>query len=136
MRKVGLIISFATLLILSSATIASDNGESIVEDLILEPQRSATPSYTSHGPIRIDNDTHFDGVALAEGWEGGGNATHPYIIEGYNITSSDTNIYIWSSRDFIIRDCYVQGDGGPFNPWGVYIVYAPNAHIENVTVFQ
>jgi parallel beta-helix repeat protein len=123
-------------LILALSSPASEDTTVAAENMIVNPEMNFQKSWETHGAIRIDNDTHFDDVAAAEGWDGTGDSLHPYIIESYNITSSGTNIYIWSARHFIIRDCYLQGVGGMSNPWGVYIAYAPNAQIENVTVFQ
>jgi len=136
MRKYGFIFLLAVLLILSSSSTTSETTTELNDFLVESPEQSFIESYTTHGAINIDNDTHFDVVATAEGWAGFGNSSHPYIIEGYNITSGGTNIYINTTRHFIIRNCYLQADTSPFNPWGVYVLYSPNAQIENVTVFE
>ena len=98
MRRYGFIFILAVLLILSTSSTASDNNNNHNDVLGIIPEHSFFESNTIHAPIRIDNNTDFDDQALAEGWEGYGNSTHPYIIEGYNITSNRSCIYIWSSR--------------------------------------
>ncbi len=66
------------------------------------PQDSFVPSYITHSPITITSNADF----VSQGFSGNGTAEDPYVIEGYNITTTgdcisiqDTDVY------FIIRDC-------------------------------
>ncbi|MGD9395392.1 MAG: hypothetical protein PVJ05_03095, partial [Candidatus Thorarchaeota archaeon] len=137
MRRAGLIVVFGILLILSLSTAAADDTEAVVDDLSIEPQRNSALSYTSHGAISITSDSQFDIQAEAEGWAGGGNATHPYIIEGYEIAHDANNILISGvTRHFIIRNCLLTPDINPGINMGLYILASDNAHVENVTVTQ
>ena len=137
MRKHVLLVILGTLLILSSSTVASDNTDAIVDAVTELPQKINEISYVSHGYINIGDDTEFDDTAIAEGWAGGGNATHPYIIEGYEIAHDGTNIHIGiTSRHFIIRNCYLHADTNPGINFGLYLLLTPNAVVDNVTVSQ
>ncbi len=65
------------------------------------------PSYSSltpHDPISITSDSGF---AV---FPGSGTAENPYLIEGYNITTTDSSgIYIAdTTKYFIVRNCYVD----------------------------
>ena len=61
-----------------------------------------------HVPIEIDSDNDF----VTYGFNGTGSGADPYIIEGYNITTtSDYGIYIQSTtKYFVIRNCYIDAD--------------------------
>lgn len=58
------------------------------------------------GPVRIDDDASLDAIAASEGWPGDGTPATPYVIEGYTIRGSGTDvIYIGNTtKDLIIRD--------------------------------
>ncbi|MHA1939875.1 MAG: hypothetical protein ACW97O_16845 [Candidatus Thorarchaeota archaeon] len=74
--------------------------------VISTPSRVSFPSYETHSPIAIINDTDFHDVASVELWSGTGDEGSPYIIEGYNITTdSDCINFINVSLYFEIRDC-------------------------------
>ncbi|UCE09039.1 MAG: right-handed parallel beta-helix repeat-containing protein, partial [Candidatus Thorarchaeota archaeon] len=91
-------------------------------------------SYEVHSIIDINNDTHFDDVASNENWDGYGNETHPYIIEGYNITDDLTCIEITDvSRYFVIRNCMINSSTGPTDP-GIVLLNVSNARVENTVV--
>jgi parallel beta-helix repeat protein len=69
------------------------------------------PSYSSltpHDSITVTSDSNFTDY----GFTGSGTAEDPYMIEGYNITTtSDDGIYITTTtKYFIIRNCYVDAD--------------------------
>ncbi|MHA1420010.1 MAG: right-handed parallel beta-helix repeat-containing protein [Candidatus Heimdallarchaeaceae archaeon] len=73
------------------------------------------PSYSSlisHDSIEISSDSDF------EVFPGLGTAGDPYLIEGYNITTTDsTGIHITdTTKYFTIRNCYVEA-----NDYGIYI---------------
>ncbi len=67
---------------------------------------------TPYDPIEITSDSDF------EVFPGTGTAEDPYVIEGYDITTTSTfGIYITSTtKYFIIRDCYVDA-----SDYGIYI---------------
>ena len=137
MRKYAIIFIIGALLILSSSTIASDDVDTSVDDLTVSLERIHEISYVSHGEIYISSDDDFDIQAAAESWEGGGNSTHPYIIEGYEISYDVHNIFIsGTSRHFIIRNCNLIPDINPGINVGIYILDSPNARVENVTITQ
>jgi len=66
--------------------------------------------YTQHGIIRINNDAEFATQATAEGWNGDGTSSNPYIIEGYDIDAQGAGgaIYIGNTTvHFIVRNCHL-----------------------------
>ena len=69
-------------------------------------------SLIPHDSISITSDEDF-GV-----FSGTGTVEDPYLIEGYNITTTSNNgIYITStSKYFIVRNCYIDADD-----YGIYI---------------
>ncbi len=62
------------------------------------------PPLIPHDPIVITSDIDF------EVFPGSGTAEDPYLIEGYNITtSSNYGIYVFeTTKHFIVRNCYVD----------------------------
>ncbi len=67
------------------------------------------PSYSSltpHDPIFITSDSGF---AV---FPGSGTVEDPYVIEGYDITTTDIwGIYIRdTTKHFIVRDCYIEAE--------------------------
>ena len=94
-----LIIGISTLSMRANATTVSYN----------------PPSYSSltpHAPISITSDSNF------EVFPGSGTEVDPYIIEGYNITTtSDEGIYIsGTTKYFIVRNSYIDAEW-----YGIYI---------------
>ncbi len=67
---------------------------------------------TPHDPIEITSDSDF------EVFPGTGTEIDPYVIEGYNITTTDDNgIYItYTTKYFTVRNCYVEASNN-----GIYI---------------
>ncbi len=65
------------------------------------------PSYSSLTPHNSISITSNSGFAV---FPGSGTEEDPYVIEGYNITTTDENgIYITeTTKHFIIRNCYVD----------------------------
>ncbi|MHA1399799.1 MAG: NosD domain-containing protein, partial [Candidatus Heimdallarchaeaceae archaeon] len=84
------------------------------KDLNKENIKTRFPSLTltAHDPIIIASDSDFSI------FPGTGTPEDPYIIEGFNITTtSDYGIYIHdTTKYFIIRNCYVDADST-----GIYI---------------
>ncbi|UJG44068.1 MAG: right-handed parallel beta-helix repeat-containing protein [Candidatus Heimdallarchaeum endolithica] len=80
-------------------------------------------SYISHSPIIIDSDEDLTV------FPGSGTVDDPYIIENYNITSSNNDgIKITNTTKYIlIRDCYLNGVSSEF--YGIYIYSTKNGTI-------
>ena len=79
-----------------------------------QTQKNFIGSQSSFLPIEIINDDNFTDY----GFEGFGNETHPYIIEGYSIITPETyGIYIDNTtKHFVIRYCYIDA-----HDYGIYI---------------
>jgi len=73
---------------------------------------SSYSSLTPHASISITSDVEL------EAFPGSGTAEDPYVIEGYNITTTDeTGIYITgTTKYFVVRNCYVDA-----STYGIYI---------------
>ncbi len=76
------------------------------------------PSHFSlipHDSIEVASDSDF------EVFPGSGTAEDPYVIEGYNITtSSSSGIYIYgTTKFFIVRNCYVDAENYGILIWNV-----------------
>ncbi len=76
-----------------------------------------SPSYSSltpHDPISITSDNNFTDYSFP----GTGTEEDPYVIEGYNITTtSNRGIYITdTTKNFTVRNCYVKA-----GEYGIYI---------------
>ncbi len=87
-------------------------------------------SYTQHAPIIITSNGDFS----SQGWPGYGNSTHPYIIEGLNITADSVCISITGTTVYFeIRDCMISsGSSSSFN--GIVLDNADHGTIQNCTV--
>ncbi|MEM4262427.1 MAG: NosD domain-containing protein [Thermoplasmata archaeon] len=96
------------------------------------PVRTA---YTMHASIHIDGDSGFLGSNASTGISrGSGTASDPYIIEGWEISSSTLNgIQIDNANAyFIIRNCYIHVGWSSYNS-GIYLYSSGNGTImENV----
>ena len=87
-------------------------------------------AYTPHAPVVVTNDSEF----LAAGFTGGGNETHPYVLEGVNITTDDTCINITeTSSYFEIRNCYLTSTTGSLG-YGIHTDFAPHGTIESTVI--
>ncbi len=106
-------------------------------------------SFTPHAPISISSDSDL------EAFPGTGTDEDPYIIEGYNITTtSDEGIYVTGTTKYlVIQNCYVnaKGDGiriyyiadgtlvisnnicSNNGRYGILVIGTPNATIVNNT---
>ena len=91
--------------------------------------RQPTLLYDDHGRIEIYNDSAFG--ASGYGFVGEGNETHPYIIEGLNITSATENlIHIENTTaHFVIQNCMLNETSKSFN--GIYLNNVTNGTISN-----
>ena len=91
-------------------------------------------SFDDHDRIMIENNTDFAYQASIEGWEGDGNSSTPYIIEGYNITDDLTCIQIMDvTAYFTIRNCFINSSTTATDP-AVYFYNASHARIEDTTI--
>ena len=93
-----LIILITTSFYLINVNLAQQNSE----------RRSINLNYTDSSPLQILNDTALASYASS----GDGSAATPFIIEGLNITTSNTYaIYIQdTTSNLIIRDCLLIAD--------------------------
>ncbi|MHA2161034.1 MAG: right-handed parallel beta-helix repeat-containing protein [Candidatus Thorarchaeota archaeon] len=125
------IIILAGLLLLASANSAT-NSEITDSNNVATIETGITSSYETHSPISITNDDQFNSTALAEGWSGNGTYHDPFIIEGYEISSSGYCIYISDvSSYFIIRNCQLYSQ----NSGGVYFWSIERGTIESCIIF-
>jgi len=66
--------------------------------------------YTTHQPIKIDNDTDLTITAKEENWRGEGTEQDPYIIENYSIDGEEKGYCIQiadTNKHFMIKNCYL-----------------------------
>jgi parallel beta-helix repeat protein len=84
------------------------------------------PSLTPHDPISITSDSDL------EVFPGSGTAEDPYLIEGYNISTTSTNgiLINGTTKFFVVRNCYVDADTSGILIW---CVADGTATIENNT---
>lgn len=89
--------------------------------------------YTSHDPISIRQNNHFNSAQGVVG--GSGTPSDPYIIEGWEIdTSTSVGISIMDTdAHFIIRDVLIGSDTP--SEWGIYLRQSTNGRIERATLF-
>ncbi len=86
--------------------------------------------YTTHGPIYIDSDSQFDSKHGVVG--GSGTPDDPYIISGWDISTSGYNkvqdaiTIIGTSAHFVIKYCYIHDSGG-----GIVLIKVNRATISN-----
>ena len=99
------------------------------------PTRLSAPSYETHGPIWIRNDTAAHDLATAESWDGNGSPETPYVIEGYNITAVDRACLLIQhvTLCFEIRGCYIS-NVVPWTYFGIVLYDAPQISIVNTTI--
>ncbi|MDH4214386.1 MAG: right-handed parallel beta-helix repeat-containing protein [Candidatus Thorarchaeota archaeon] len=89
-------------------------------------------SYVQHNPVVINNDTALASFAVS----GTGDPATPYILEGWNVTTSADSygIYIgFTTKHFILRDCWVRGAmNDAYRGVLIYTVASGTAVIERV----
>jgi parallel beta-helix repeat protein len=102
---------------------------------LLSPTRLSAPSYKTHGPIWILNDTAAHDMATAESWDGNGSPETPYVIEGYNITAVDKACLVIQhvTLCFEIRGCYLS-NVVPRSYFGISVYDTPQISIVNTTI--
>ncbi|MEW5937603.1 MAG: NosD domain-containing protein [Candidatus Thermoplasmatota archaeon] len=71
-------------------------------------------------PIRIDSNADFNAAHGVVNWAtGDGSAGNPWVIENYYIDGTGYGycIYVGNTTDyFVVRDCYLYGASGVWNP--------------------
>ncbi len=93
---------------------------------------TASSYYQNHQSIFIDSNANFSATAAIEGWNGTGNATNPYIIEGLSITSSSNETLIRIQNTdvhFQIINCHLAGGN-----YGLYFTNVSHAEILQTTI--
>ena len=100
---------------------------------VIEQVDNTVTSYTPHAMIRTNGDTELYNLAIADGWSGYGNATHPWIIEGYSITAQRPIEIGQTDYIFTIRDCLITGTD-PAIEWGIRLLDTEYTRIENCTI--
>ncbi len=110
MRKISNSLVLVTLLcgliILAGATRTQVSASN--EEERKSTSKNSIHFYVPHEPIIITNDKNFTDY----GFPGLGTVEEPYIIENYNITTSNNEgIYINdTTKHFVIRNCYVDAE--------------------------
>ncbi|MHA1480434.1 MAG: right-handed parallel beta-helix repeat-containing protein, partial [Candidatus Thorarchaeota archaeon] len=101
---------------------------SVIQIEGLESQNNFIPSYDLHDPIVISSNDNFSTL----GFPGSGTPELPYIIAGYNITTSGDCISIKDTdAHFVIRDCLLTG--GKYNQ-GIELDDVNNGIVRNNTL--
>ncbi len=93
------------------------------------PALGTSPAYTPHGPIAINGNQDFTQASGVTG--GGGMATSPYIIEGWEIDATGTNGISIRNTDsyFVLRNVFVHSGGN-----GLYFANTLHGRVENSTL--
>src|SRR6266568_3688590 len=100
---------------------------------------TATSSLQIHDPIVISSNSDFNPSNGVTG--GSGTASDPYVIEGWNITSSGTTGISISNTDasFVIRNVYINhlsgGSGSP-TPYGINMTNVSSGAIDDSRVYN
>ncbi len=107
-KKQFFLVGYILLLVLSIAV----NGSIYTNSVSNGHTTNNAPEYSSyidHSPIEISQDSDFASYASA----GDGSVNNPYIISGFNITSTaDYGIYVHSdsvTAHFVIENNYIKG---------------------------
>ncbi len=98
-------------------------------------------SYTTHDPIRINNDTDFD----TQGWPGDGSESDPYVIQDLEINGTGYGycVYIGNTTvNFLVKNNYfhhanrVEDLTFYYMNAGVYLHNITNGKIENNLIME
>ena len=111
----------------SSSTNPNDLGEIILPNFDVK-------TYQSMNPISIKNDSAFGPSGY--NFPGTGALDDPYIITGYNITDSTTNLIDIqnTTSHFIIRESWLDGVAGAVGNNGIFFENVTNGVIRNNTI--
>ncbi|MHA1910984.1 MAG: NosD domain-containing protein, partial [Candidatus Kariarchaeaceae archaeon] len=95
-----------------SRTMGAETTQPDVELSLKEGMQDLNFQYVTHMPILIEDEQGMDAFVEQEDLLGDGSLSDPYILEGYSITTSDSNAISISglSADFhfIIRNCLIN----------------------------
>ena len=134
-KFVTLVVSLLLLLIISRGAIAvriKISGTDNIQAYDLNSTRDTNiVNYNPHDPIYIEGNSDFTEENGVTG--GDGTRNNPYIIEGWEIDSSNMDGITIKKVDvyFIVRNCKIQGNN-EYN--GIYFTNVKNSVISNVTV--
>jgi len=108
----------------SNSSLILEGGNDLLQSMEFPESNAPVFEYISHSPISIISDS-----ALSA-FPGSGTPEDPYVIEGYNITTtSSCSIYIsGTTKYFAIRNCYLRAEN---NGIGIANVAADTAKIIN-----
>jgi parallel beta-helix repeat protein len=92
--------------------------------------------HTLHAPIGIVGDEEFAFQAANESWPGDGTEGNPYIIENYEINTSETRaiIIMRTTVHFIIRNMKIT-NGTTLPYMGIYLREVENGTINDCNIF-
>ena len=128
MRRINVLqlLSFLVGMLIVSASVSS-----MLVYLTELPNTSTSPSsLVPHGPISISGNAAF----AAQGWPGDGTQQSPYIIEGLEIVTAGTCIYIFNTNvHFVIRNC-VLSQTGEVKTNSIRLSHVSNGAIENCSI--
>ena len=139
MKKEIVVIGLLVLLLFSS--IAAGVGSENVNGNAMKIGDGGVKEYTTHGVIRINNDTDFANQALQEGWSGDGSQSNPYVISGYDIDALGAGdaIYIGNTTSyFIVENCYLHN--ASYHSWpyfegdGIMLYNVANGTVVNSNI--
>ena len=126
MKKIALISKRTIVgIIISTLILFSLSWNTTIIKSSINDYRTKNPSIlalTPHAAIEIISDDNFTDY----GFLGSGTETDPFIIEGYNITTTDgTGIFIRdTTKYFVIRNCYIDAEGH-----GIYIRFVTDGTV-------
>ncbi|MHA2276291.1 MAG: right-handed parallel beta-helix repeat-containing protein, partial [Candidatus Kariarchaeaceae archaeon] len=104
--------------------------EGLISEDISDGTFSVIP-LIQHEPISIDSNEAFINQANNENWPGEGTDSSPYIISGYQISSTAPLIQIFNTDLFFrIQNCDLQGS----NEGGIVLKEVLSGHIENTLI--
>ena len=128
----SLIIAF--FLLLSSIFFSPSIYSSSTGSPVFSPASLPPFSLTPHPPLEIANDTALEAASVS----GSGTSLDPFLLSGWNITSSSHGIHIHdTTKHFEISNCLINaGNSYPYS--GIYIdnIAEGSAFISNNTIFD
>jgi parallel beta-helix repeat protein len=134
MKERTAIILCLTLIVLCPLTTTNscfDNESRNHNQRIVNDFNFRESSYEVGPPIHISNNSDFASQASANSWDGNGSFSEPYVIEGYNITTTGSSpIQIGNTTVFFeIRGCLIVG-----GPTGILLQNVKHANVWNNTI--
>ncbi|MCX8173453.1 MAG: right-handed parallel beta-helix repeat-containing protein [Thermoplasmata archaeon] len=94
--------------------------------------------YGKHGPIHINGNADFATQAAAEGWQGNGSESNPYIIERMEIDANGGSYCIWIENTdvyFVVRDCDLSNATSSSSPYyALMFNNVKNGFITNIDI--